>query len=508
MPSTPCETRKPVAGEPARSDLDRTGPPTAGRSEGHPSRREVKRSLGSCLVSFVLHCLILLLLAYWGISAANRQGPSIDMALTWQPEGSGPDLEGGAAEFDAPTTLPIVDSSSFDPVSLPPSIELALPTDQANRQAIGQTGPLQPEVLDQLNVPFERPTGGGWEGRGDAARQGLVAAGGGSGPSEGAVTAGLEWLQSHQHENGSWTFGFGDPPCKGRCRNSSDMSNTTGATGLALLCFLGRNHTHQNESPYRKTVEKGIYYLLRRIKPTPHGGDLQEGTMYAQAIATLALCEAYGLSHDESLRDYAQSCVDFICYAQHDGGGWRYAPGQQGDTTVFGWQLMALKSAKMAGLRVPTLVTHRARGFLDTVAAEQGAFYGYLQSGKEPTPTAVGLLCRMYTGWPRNHEPLRRGVEYLAARGPSKTDMYFNYYATQVMFHYRVGGWSRWNRQLSGYLVRTQAQVGHELGSWYFDDRFAREAGRHYVTCLAIMILEVYYRHMPLYGDGVFEKSF
>ena len=84
-------------------------------------------------------------------------------------------------------------------------------------------------------------------------------------------------------------------------------------------------------------------------------------------------------------------------------------------------------------------------------------------------------------------------------RGPSKTDLYFNYYANQVMFHYRLEGWTGWNHRLSGYLVRTQAKLGHEMGSWYFEDPYAQEAGRHYVTCMAIMILEVYYRHMPLY---------
>ncbi len=500
----PCQLEASTAPSPGPSDPVQRKPDPAVPSAGLDT--ETRRSIGSCLASFLLHGLILLILALVGIGSNLNSKNRTDVVLSWDAD-TGAALDTATGDLDIPKIELPADAPALDhlPLTLPSSLPSPLPQ---TPQPVVDRGILDPGLRSKLNEEFVRPDGGGWEGRSEAARATLLAKGGGSGITEGAVVAGLEWLQRHQHDDGSWTFGFDQKPCEGQCRNSSDLSNTTGATGLALLCFLGRNHTHMNESPYRATVEKGIYYLLRRIKPTKHGGDLQEGTMYAQGIATLALCEAYGLTRDETLRDYAQSCVDFICYAQHQGGGWRYAPKQQGDTTVFGWQLMALKSAKLAGLRVPSLVTIQARGFLDSVAADEGAFYGYLAPGKEPTPTAVGLLCRMYTGWPRNHDPLRRGVDFLAARGPSKTDMYFNYYATQVMFHYRVGGWTGWNSRLSKYLIRTQAKTGHETGSWYFDDPYAEEAGRHYVTCLAIMILEVYYRHMPLYRDGILEKRF
>ena len=472
------------------------------RQRGDSLDPDVRRSLRSCVTSFLVHILILVILACCWFPFGGPPGKSLFLTADYEESGRDANLDGAPGEVAIPL---LASSMSGMPSSDPlfPSdtrIRITSPTDSNfNPQAISSASDFNSSHQTKMTLPFDRPTGGGWNGRLPENRTGLLDAGGGSAITEGAVQAGLEWLVRHQHENGSWTFSFDEKPCDRRCRHSSDMTNTTGATGLALLCFLGQGHTHHTESPYREAIENGIYYLIKRIGPTPHGGDLQEGTMYAHGIATLALCEAYGMSHDQSLRSYAQSCVDFICHAQHKHGGWRYSPGQQGDTTVFGWQMMALKSAKMAGLRVPTEITHNARRFLDHVGSEDGAFYGYLQSGIEPTPTSVGLLCRMYTGWPRNHRPLMRGVRYLAARGPSKTDLYFNYYANQVMFHYRLEGWTGWNHRLSGYLVRTQARLGHEMGSWYFEDPYAQEAGRHYVTCMAIMILEVYYRHMPLY---------
>jgi hypothetical protein len=246
-------------------------------------------------------------------------------------------------------------------------------------------------------------------------------------------------------------------------------------------------------------VSKGLDYLIRRKQNTPSGADLQEGTMYAQGLATLALCEAYAMTGKREIGQAAQQAIDFICHAQHEEGGWRYFPGQPGDMTVTGWQLMALKSGQMAHLDVPHETVMRTTRFLNQLQSEDGAFYGYLQPGKSATPTAIGLLSRMYTGWSQDDERLACGVEYLASRGPSREDMYFNYYATQVLHHQEGPHWDKWNERMRPYLVERQADEGPERGSWYFADRHGIQGGRHYTTAMAIMILEVYYRYMPLY---------
>jgi hypothetical protein len=163
---------------------------------------------------------------------------------------------------------------------------------------------------------------------------------------------------------------------------------------------------------------------------------------------------------------------------------------------------MALKSAGMSQLHVPSPVIERAKGFLSRMQDGRGAFYGYRASGKEPGPTSVGLLLRMYLGWGRDDERLERGVNYLARTGPSLNDMYFNYYATQVMHHYGGNDWPEWNKEMREYLISTQERQGHRAGSWYFRDRHGSVGGRHYTTAMCVMILEVYYRHMPLYGES------
>jgi hypothetical protein len=346
-------------------------------------------------------------------------------------------------------------------------------------------------------------------GRIGGARAKLVAKGGGTTASEKCVGLGLRWLARHQEPDGNWNFHHGpdDPGSLEKC--------TTGATGLALLAFLGAGHTHRSEQArYQFTVDKGIRFLRAQMKREGNG-DLRgtvvanEG-MYAQAIATLALCEAYGLTRDSKLKDPAQQAVDFIVAAQDPkGGGWRYAPHDPGDTTVTGWQIMALKSAKNSGLKVPEQTLARAGHFLDYVQTAGGSRYGYDGPGETPAMTAIGLLCRMYLGWTRSSAPLKSGVEYLSRTGPSLDDIYYDYYASQTLHQWGGSEWKKWNDVLRDHLVETQVKSGDAAGSWKpTRDRGAGPGGRLYQTCLSVMTLEVYYRYLPLYQKEAVRPKF
>ncbi|HCK70411.1 MAG TPA: hypothetical protein DHW38_02425 [Planctomycetaceae bacterium] len=164
----------------------------------------------------------------------------------------------------------------------------------------------------------------------------------------------------------------------------------------------------------------------------------------------------------------------------------------------------------MAYLQVPKLTVAKASLFLDSVSLEEGAYYGYTTPGKRPATTAVGLLCRMYLGWKKNEPGLEKGVEYLSNHGPSKTDMYFNYYATQVLRHYGAEKWTKWNTEMRDWLVKEQSMAdNHMKGSWMVGNGHGAGAGgRLYTTSMATMILEVYYRHMPIYKTQAAEDDF
>jgi hypothetical protein len=245
---------------------------------------------------------------------------------------------------------------------------------------------------------------------------------------------------------------------------------------------------------------------------TPRGVDLQDGSMYGQALATIALCEAFAMTSDATLKEAAQQSLRFVVFAQDvEGGGWRYTPGAPGDTTVTGWQLMALKSGQLAKLDVPSPTIGLVERFLNSVQTERGARYNYMVAmppRQTNTTTAIGLLCRMYTGWHRDHPALYQGVAYLHRWGPSQTNMYYNYYATQVLHHWEGPEWQAWNGRMRDYLIATQSKTSHEAGSWYFPDPYGDAGGRLYNTAIAIMTLEVYYRYMPLYGAEAVDGRF
>jgi serine/threonine protein kinase len=338
-------------------------------------------------------------------------------------------------------------------------------------------------------------------------RQRLVAAGGGTPQSEAAVDAALKWFIQHQMPDGGWSFDLNQcPSCRGQCSHSGAAGNTAdrcGATALSLLPFLGRGYTHK-VGPYKKQLLAGINYLVE-LTVQGQGKAYGEGaSMYSQGVAGIVLAESFALTQDKRLAMPAQLALNFIMAAQDPvGGGWRYSPKQPGDTSAFGWQLMALASGHMAQLQVAPLTIKKADGFLDRVQADDGAAYGYTDPGAGSATSAVGLLCRMYLGWKKDHPALQRGVERLAQRGPS-SDLYFDYYANQVMHHMSGDRWIAWNEKMRNMLVDGQAKQGHEEGSWY--DRVSSGQGPHvggriYCTSLATMILEVYYRHPRLYGE-------
>lgn len=331
---------------------------------------------------------------------------------------------------------------------------------------------------------------------------------GGSTESEDAVELGLAWLASVQSADGHWSIkefpGDATPKIK-----SESFKADSAATGLALLAYLGAGYTHQS-GKYQDVVDRGVKWLLQHQKPDGDlfADELEFVWLYSHGMASIALCEAYGMTKDATLKDPAQRALNFIVASQHpDFGGWRYRPRFESDTSVSGWQLMALKSGEMSGLIVPKETYAGVSRWLDSVQSKKspGQFSYHPTEEASPTMTAEGLLMRQYLGAKRNDAQLIAGANFLQTRLPDfgQRDSYYWYYATQVMFHMQGEHWSAWNNSLRDTLVETQAKTGLLTGSWDpalpTPEKWSNAGGRHYVTCLNLLMLEVYYRHLPLY---------
>ena len=159
---------------------------------------------------------------------------------------------------------------------------------------------------------------------------------------------GLEWIARHQRPDGAWSLDYHGQCTDQGCPFESPMLSDTAATGLGLLPLLGAGHIHTKECRYQDNIRRGLEYLMKNQSPEGElflGGD-RNTKYYSHAIAAMALCEAYGLSKDPRLKIPAQRALNFIAKNQNlDDGGWRYYPGQAGDTSVFGWQMFAAFAA-------------------------------------------------------------------------------------------------------------------------------------------------------------------
>jgi hypothetical protein len=383
-------------------------------------------------------------------------------------------------------------------------------------------------------------TPGTYYGRDPENRVLLLREGGGNMKSEEAVEAGLDWLAKHQAGDGHWSMdAFQKTVQNCTCRDHATAKRDVAGTAFGMLPFLGAGETHKRGKHAAK-VALGLEYLARQQKPD---GSFHDNA-YENALATIAICELYGLSRDNRLKPLAQAAVDYIVRAQDQGGSWGYSKNTKGDTSVSGWQFTALKAAAFAGLKVPQQTFDLLSSFLDSVADPSGLGYGYNSPGAGPATSAVGLLCREFLSWGPGHPGVSKGIDFLLQPGNVPTKQNFNiysvYYIGQVAHHYGGPHWDNWNEKVRDLLIELQdkgdePKHGHQKGSWspwggdpsppivnkkdpqskQDEDKAARDAakgkhswaeegGRLMFTALAVMTLETYYYHVPLYGYGPF----
>jgi hypothetical protein len=325
---------------------------------------------------------------------------------------------------------------------------------------------------------------------------------GGSAETEQAVQDALKWLAAHQSPDGRWDPDGFDSRC-GQCGGETPVHADNALTGLGLLCFLGAGHTHLQSGPYQETVERGLKWLASRQKSD---GDLRgEETMYSHGIAAIALSEAFALTGDARLREPAQRAVTFIEKARNRSvGGWRYDPGQAGDTSVLGWQMMALKSASMAGLDVAPSAFEAGKSWLRRVSDRRNPGRYAYQPGRESTPamTAEALFVQQILGTPPSDPQALGSVKYILQHLPrwDEANTYFWYYAALALFQNQGTAWEQWNAAMRRELVAHQRHDGAAAGSWDPVGEWADVGGRVYQTALCTLMLEVYYRYLPLYS--------
>lgn len=390
-------------------------------------------------------------------------------------------------------------------------------------------------------------------GRGSLSREG------GSEGTESAVLAALHWLRRHQHPDGHWSSHdflavcdkerFGDV-----CHHKEGVTayepkgvgfegHDIGVTALAMLAFLGYgiNHRDADIPEFGEVMRKAMGWMLaQQVKSEDEALDGLYGApiagvqewIYNHAIATMAMSELLMLSRDKiKLSKSVESAARWCMRAQNPGFGWKYGYlAGKNDTSVTGWMVLALKTAKACS-QSRLLNIDKAEydpafagaiAWFDSATSAQTGKTGYESPGDpgstlqkaypEDYPfskelscmTAVGVLCRIFAGQSRRDDSIKLGVDILMNELPdwrpaegkrkSKINLYYWYYATYAMFQFGGQKWKDWNEAMIEALVPTQRVGGCEDGSWDPIDEWGVAGGRVYATAIGAMTLEVYYR--------------
>lgn len=339
---------------------------------------------------------------------------------------------------------------------------------------------------------------------------------GGTAETETAVKAALKWLADNQAADGRWdprVHGAGkEANVLGRARQSAGSKADSAVTGLALLAFLAAGHTHV-EGPYQDDVRRGLEYLIR-IQASDGNLAGHAATfefMYSHAIAACAVSEAYGMTHDSRLRACVRRAIAYSVAAQDRiGGGWRYKPGDAGDTSQLGWQLMSLKSAELAGIPIPDTTRQGIVRYLRSVSSGKFGGHASYRPGEQATRSmsAEALVCWQFLGLPREHPACNEAGDFLLGElpGDGQSNVYYWYYATLAMYQLQGVHWQRWNDAIQATVVSRQVKRGPLAGSWNTDDLWGGYGGRVFTTALSTLCLEVYYRWLPLYG-GISDRT-
>lgn len=423
------------------------------------------------------------------------------------------------AADQAPPLIADSPTSKMTDAVTPPTSAANNPEPVSDPNTTAQT-PLKPapnQSSTAVSKPSAPATSDAYSLRNAPGRLSLIEGQGGNAKSESAVAAALNWLANAQSRDGRWSanqFGAGQEQLVlGQDRGGAGRNADTGISALALLAFLGAGHSHLH-GEYRDTVRRGLDFLLR--SQAADGSLFGDATLYAQmychSMSTFALTEAEAMTADRRIEPAVVNAVNYCLAAQNTAsGGWRYRPGDSGDTSQLGWQIMALASAKRAGLNVPDQTWNRVDRFLRSVRRGN---YGGLASYRPDSPastsmTAEALYCRLVledtTGVALAEPAANEATNQLLAGLPSadRVNLYYWYYATLALHHRQQSGeaataaWHTWNDAMTAALLNTQASEGADAGSWNTNTQWGGYGGRVYTTAMATMCLEVYYRYAP-----------
>jgi squalene cyclase len=298
--------------------------------------------------------------------------------------------------------------------------------------------------------------------------------------AERAIQRGLEYLARSQNADGSW----------GKTYPAAE-------TAVSLMAFMVKGH-FPKRGKYGTVLDKAVNYILKRSEAAGTGylGGQEHG-MYEHGLATLALSEVWGESDRQEVGKALKKAVEVILKSQNEQGGWRYAPQpKDADISVTVMQIVALASAKEAGIAVPDSIIDKAIKYVLKCQNKTDGGFAYQPGGESGMArAAAGVLSLMMCGQ-RETSAVKQGLDYLRKYPENKfKDVHFyyyaHYYAIQCMYQAGDDYYQPWYPNVRNSLLSKQTSDG----SWPEGER----ASPAFNTGVAILVLGVPYRFLPIY---------
>jgi hypothetical protein len=523
-------------------------------ADGDPAPRS--SGWAGWLISFSFHVLLLFILwgIYWVVKEPDTETAPVRVAMI-DPPPKQEDKRKTERALDPQVELN-VEAEADKPA---PITALELPVEDSQREEDhddpvpkGREEAVADSEMGGSGAFMAVGAGGGSAGmfgaRAGGGKKRAVGKFGGSRASENAVDASLRWFKKHQSPTGCWEHVkyhvncTEDPKCEpGGGDHGAGVDVAT--TGYAVLCFLGAGYDHQTPNKYRTVVKKGLDYLISIQGADGYLG----GRNYENAVASMALAEAYAMTGDPALKDPAQKGINMVLAHQNSTGapvpadakdakrktegygngfGWDYVgPDQRNDSSVTGWNVMALKSALAGQLNVGTGMDGAKRWLetvwkatnpdwakLDPYTGESKFPYSYYTDRAAPVGhqnmACVGAVCAVFLGHHAGDIMLETLSNYIVNHQMPKAypcNTYYMYYNTLAIF--QVGGerWQKWNGTVRDMLVGAQRKgAGCFDGSWdSAGTQFpGNDVGRVLSTAYCCLCLEVYYRYAQIGADA------
>lgn len=297
-----------------------------------------------------------------------------------------------------------------------------------------------------------------------------------------AIRQGLEYLASHQHQNGS--FGSGD------------MRGDVAVTSLAAMALMAGG-SQPNRGPYGGEVDRALGFILANANENGYIAHSSGDQMYGHGFATLFLAECYGSSQRPELRRRLERAVQLIVNTQNSEGGWRYKPQRlDADISVTICQIMALRAARNAGIHVPRDTVDRCTEYVKQCQNPDGGFCYMLPGGESAFARSAAGVVALYSAGIYEGEEIESGLRYLEQfipeAGTVRREPYYyygHYYCVQAMWHRGGDLWVRYYTGIRDELISRQQPDG----SW--TNPFTPEYG----TAMACLVLQLPNNYLPIF---------